>query len=125
MVFPAAPPAETANGVPNCLLSLDEEAQVPAQEAGVLMKIPVREGRRWPAGDLLAQIDDVVPQAEDNVAKYKLKVAKKQATDDINVRYSSAAADVADAKLEQGGATPTGKSPAPFRRWRVDEQRLE
>ena len=31
--------------VPNCLLSLAEESQVPAQEAGVLMKIPVREGQ--------------------------------------------------------------------------------
>ena len=87
--------------VPNCLLALDAEATVPAQEAGVLMKIPVREGQQVAAGDLLAQIDDAIPQMQYNVACYKLEVAKKQAADDIDVRFATAAAAVAKADYDQ------------------------
>ena len=47
--------------------------QVPAQEAGVLVKIPVREGQQVADGDLLAQIDDIMPQTQYNVADYKLE----------------------------------------------------
>ena len=77
--------------VPNCLLSLDAEAQVPAQEAGVLMKIPVREGPTSGRRRLLAQIDDLIPQRSTTWPSFKLKVAEKQATDDVDVRYATAA----------------------------------
>ena len=94
-------PADETVVLPDCLLSLDEEVQVPAQEAGVLMKIPVREGRQVTKGELLAQIDDVLPRMQRNVAGFKLKVAEKEAGDDIGVRYASAAAKVAEAEYFQ------------------------
>ena len=87
--------------LPNCLLSLDEESQLPAQEAGVLVKILVREGQQVSTGDLLAQIDDTLPRMQYDVAKYKLEVAKKQANDDISIRYATAAAEVAKAEYLQ------------------------
>jgi multidrug efflux pump subunit AcrA (membrane-fusion protein) len=87
--------------LPNCLLSLDAEVQVPAQEAGVLLEIPVVEGQQVATGDLLAQIDDILPRMQHDVALYKLKVAEKEAKDDISVRYSTAAAKVAEAEYLQ------------------------
>ena len=110
--------------LPNCLLSLDAEVQVPAQEAGVLVKIPVREGQQVAAGDLLAQIDDLVPKAQYNVALYKLKVAEKQATDDIDVRYSIAAYQFAAAKLQRSLAA-NAKTPNTRTEEEIDEQRLD
>jgi len=87
--------------LPNCLISLDEEVQVPAQEAGMLTEIPVREGQQVAVGDLLAQVDDTIPRMQYNVAGYKLEKAKREAADDISVRYSSAAAAVAEAEYLQ------------------------
>jgi multidrug efflux pump subunit AcrA (membrane-fusion protein) len=81
----------------NCLVSLDKEAEVAAQEAGVLLKLPAEEGQHVKKGELLAQIDDKLPQREQDVANYKLGVAQEQARNDINVRYAKAAADVAEA----------------------------
>jgi macrolide-specific efflux system membrane fusion protein len=115
--------AETIT-VPNCLLSLDAEVQVPAQEAGVLMKIPVREGQLVSKGDLLAQVDDIVPRAAYNVALYKLKVAEKQAVDDIDVQYSIAAFHAASAKLERS-LKANAKSQNTVSDSDVDEQKLE
>jgi len=92
--------AETVT-LPNCLLSLDEEVQMPAQEPGVLVKIPVSEGRQVAAGELLAQIDDTVRRAQYRIAQFKLKAAEKQAEDDVSIRYATAAAKVAEAEYYQ------------------------
>jgi multidrug efflux pump subunit AcrA (membrane-fusion protein) len=110
--------------VPNCLLSLAEETLVPAQEAGMLTAIPVREGQAVAKGDLLAQIDDLVPQMQRNVAFYKLKVAEKEAADDIDVRYAVAAYQFADARLRRSLAS-NAKIPGTVSEEMIDEQRLE
>lgn len=98
---PSALPAADTVTLPNCLLSLDEEAEVPAQEAGVLVKVPAHEGQQVVKGELLAQIDDALPQMQYDVAGYKLKVAEKEANDDISIRYAVAAAKVAEAEYQQ------------------------
>lgn len=86
--------------VPNCLVSLIEEAQVPAQEAGVLVELKAREGLQVEAGQPLAQIDVTKAKMEVRVMEGKLAVAKEKAADDINIRYAKAAADVAMAEYE-------------------------
>lgn len=104
MLFLSAPsmlPAAETVTLPNCLLSLDEEADIPAQEAGVLVKIPVREGQQVVKGELLAQIEDSLPRMQYNVAGYKLKVAEKEAGDDISIRYAQIAAKVAEVEHQQ------------------------
>ncbi len=110
--------------LPNCLLSLDDEALVPAQEAGVLVKIPVKEGQQVPKGELLAQIDDVLSQRECEVARFKLNVAEKQATDDIDVRYAKAAHDVAERKLIKY-LEANRRTPGTVPETEVDVQKLE
>jgi multidrug efflux pump subunit AcrA (membrane-fusion protein) len=92
--------AETAT-IRSCMLVPEEEAQLPAQEAGVLVKILVREGKEAKAGQLLAQIDDAIPQAQRDVAKYKLAAAQRQAEDDIDIRFATKSAAVAAKEYEQ------------------------
>ena len=83
--------------IKQCTLTLIEQAEVPAQEAGVLKSVATKEGRQVTNGDLLAQVDDAKTQMELKVAQAKLAAAKEKATDDINIRYSKASADVAKA----------------------------
>jgi multidrug efflux pump subunit AcrA (membrane-fusion protein) len=115
--------AETVT-LPNCLLSLDAEVQVPAQEAGVLLHIPVHEGQQVTKGDLLAQIDDILPKMKYNVAYYKLKVAEKEAANDIEVRYSVAAYKYAGAKLQRSFSA-NEKTPNTRTAEEIDEQKLD
>jgi multidrug efflux pump subunit AcrA (membrane-fusion protein) len=88
--------------VPHCLLSPVNEADVPAQEAGVIEKIAVRDGDAVTAGDLLAQIDATIPRAQQKVAESKLTAAETQAESDIDIRYATSARDVAKAEYDQG-----------------------
>ena len=92
--------ADTAT-IPNCEIKPDDEAQIPAQEAGVLTKILVREGEQVAAGQLLAQIDDAIPRAQRDVAAFKLEAEKRKAEDDIDIRFASASAKVAEAEYNQ------------------------
>jgi macrolide-specific efflux system membrane fusion protein len=91
----AEPPAEAK--VEQCTIAIIDEAEVPAQEPGVLEKVLVKEGQQVTAGELLAKIDDAKPQMELRVAQAKLDVAKEKASDDVNIRYATASEMVADA----------------------------
>lgn len=81
--------------VPDCLVSLIHDVQVPAQEAGVLMALECREGMLVEEGMLLGRIDDSKAQNVKRVAVAELKVSQEQAENDVNVRYSEKAKDVA------------------------------
>lgn len=69
--------------------------KIPAQEAGVLQEVNVRDGDRAQAGDLLAKIDDRQAQAAKKVAEVKLAAAEKRGNDTIEIRYAKAAGEVA------------------------------
>ncbi len=84
-----------------CLIKLKDEVRIPAQEAGVLIKLPVKEGSRVAEGDLLATIDDREARAALLVTEYGLEVAQKRAAEDIEIRYARAAARVAKVDVEQ------------------------
>jgi macrolide-specific efflux system membrane fusion protein len=85
----------------HCLVSLIEDVQVPAREAGPLMNVAVGEGQYVTAGQLLAQIDDQQPQIDKLAAELERDAALAKAQDDIEVRYSEAAFAVACAELER------------------------
>jgi multidrug efflux pump subunit AcrA (membrane-fusion protein) len=121
---PAALRAADTVTLKNCLLSLTEEAQAPAQEAGVLVSIPAREGDQVVKGGLLAQIDDVIPQRQHDVARFKFEVAKKQASDDVDVRYAEAAFRYADAKVRRDQAA-NARTPGTVPEEAADEHRLD
>ena len=71
----------------NCLVTVINDVQVPAHEAGPLKTVEVLEGTLVRAESLLALIDDSRAQKQKQVAEYELRVAHKQAEDDIDVRY--------------------------------------
>jgi len=93
----AAQSAAPAAGAPryNATLKAQNDVQIPAEQEGVLKSLPVREGARVSAGDLLARIDDRIARAQVDVARLGHESALKRAEDDIEQRYAKKAAGVA------------------------------
>ncbi len=95
---------EAAEGEPvleRCLVSLVEEAQVPAREAGVLVELQVREGDVVNRGDLIARIDDSQPDFDRRKAVAEHAQAQAKAESDVDVRYAVAAEQVAKAEYDK------------------------
>jgi macrolide-specific efflux system membrane fusion protein len=87
--------------LPRCRVTLIEDVEVPAQEAGQLVSVEAREGLLVEADTVLAQIDDRQPQHVRTVAELERKAADEEATNDVRVRYAKAAAAVAKAEYTQ------------------------
>jgi macrolide-specific efflux system membrane fusion protein len=87
--------------VARCLVSLIDEVEVPAQEAGVLTALEVREGSQVEEGVLLAQVDDRLPQQQKEIALAEQKAAEEKADSDVDVAYAQAAAEVVKAEHAQ------------------------
>jgi multidrug efflux pump subunit AcrA (membrane-fusion protein) len=111
----------------NCLVQLDEEAEVPAQEAGVLQSLPVKEGQQVKKDQLLVQIDDTLAQMDLLVAANKLKVAEEEANNNINVDYAEADAKVTEAvyrkNLEANKEVSKSVPATELERYKLDWQR--
>ena len=82
-------------------LTLIENIDVPAREAGVLESISVREGALVEDGQQLAQIDDAEPQLAKQKAQIERQIAQVTSENDVKVRLFRKAADVAWKELER------------------------
>lgn len=98
-MHPATAAASQPIVIEHGLVSLLEEVTVPAQDAGPLLRLTVREGNLVEQGQLLGQIDDREAQAALESAHAQHAKAVETAQNDIDVRYAQAAADVATAEL--------------------------
>ncbi|MGQ9505776.1 MAG: efflux RND transporter periplasmic adaptor subunit [Thermogutta sp.] len=87
--------------LPNCPVSIVDEAQVPARVQGQLVELAVKEGDSVKQGDVLGRIDDAVLRKTLEVKQYQLEAAKKESDNDVNVRYAKWANLVADAEYQQ------------------------
>lgn len=87
----------TANG----LVKLIEDVDVPAQEAGQLVRLFVTEGQSVKAGELLAQLDDDLQKLALTRAQGELQVQSRKAESDVAVRAARKAAAVAQADLDR------------------------
>jgi macrolide-specific efflux system membrane fusion protein len=87
--------------VESVVLRLLEEAEVPAQESGVVTKVAVREGQRVKKGELLTQIDDEVPRLAVDAAKAQLEIARAKAINDVRMRFSKKSLEVSQAELRR------------------------
>jgi macrolide-specific efflux system membrane fusion protein len=85
----------------HCLVSLIEDVQAPALEAGALTSVDVVEGQFVTRGQVLARIDDRQPLLDEQAAELQRDAALAKAQDDIEVRYAEAALAVAIAELER------------------------
>jgi multidrug efflux pump subunit AcrA (membrane-fusion protein) len=98
---PAVTSQKTGLEVESVVLRLLEEAEVPAQEAGVVTGVAVREGQRVKQGELLAQIDDQIPRLVADSTKAKYDIARAKATNDVRIRYAQKAIEVSEAELRR------------------------
>jgi len=104
--LPAAEESAAAEPVlSRCLISLVEEARVPAREAGVLVELSIKEGDTLTRGDTIARIDDSQPRFERRKAQAEHDQARAKSESDVDVRYSIAAEQVAEAELEKAVAS--------------------
>jgi macrolide-specific efflux system membrane fusion protein len=92
---------DTRVAIESVVLRLLEEAEVPAQEAGVLTEVAVREGQRVKKGERLAQIDDQVARLAAEAAQAQFKIARAKATNDVRMRFSKKALEVSQAELRR------------------------
>ena len=100
--------ATAANPVlKSCYVTLIDDVQVAAQEAGVL--VPLRDdhgriiitddGQPVQRGTRIAQVNDQQPKLERQAAEAELKAAKARSEDDIEVRYAEAAYRVSQSEF--------------------------
>lgn len=117
--------------VESVVLRLFEEAEVPAQEAGVVVSVAALEGQRVKQGDLLAQIDDQVPRLAADAAKAKYDISHAKATNDVKLRYAQKALEVSEAELRRSNesiekfAKSVSQSQLDVERLTVQKNRLE
>jgi len=106
---PAKPAAVARSGetssagavIDDCIVMLKDVVDVAAQESGLLTELNVHEGSEIKEGDSVGQINDSKAQMAKKVAEAEHKVALAEAENDIAVRYSRKAAEVA--KQDYGG----------------------
>lgn len=70
------------------LVTLIEQVEVPAQEAGVLSQVDIREGDAVQEGDLLARIQDIDAELIGRRARLELDVARQSAKNDVEIRLA-------------------------------------
>lgn len=99
------PAARQANAntheIGNCMVDLVDTVELPAPEAGVLIFQGMKEGARVKSEDVIAKIDTRMQEMEKKVATYKYHAGVKRANDDIEIKYSIKAQEVAQAELEE------------------------
>lgn len=81
------------------LLKVSERAEIPAQQAGTLLEMPVAEGTTVSEGDILARIDDVEARITVRRAELELQIASRKARHDVEVRAATEEQAVAETDL--------------------------
>jgi macrolide-specific efflux system membrane fusion protein len=96
----ATVPAAAAH-MPDCLVYLIEDIQVPALEAGPLVKIDIKDGDVVEKGQVLAVLDDSQPQIARQAAEVERNAAIARASDDIEIRFADATLAYSMAELQR------------------------
>jgi multidrug efflux pump subunit AcrA (membrane-fusion protein) len=109
-----------------CLVTLtgDGDVEVPAQEQGVLMEIPVKEGQLVKKDDTLAQVDDSQAKMAVEVARNQWLSAQAEADNEVSILYARAAFAVAQAEVQQA-LEANSQQPNTFSRSEVLERQLK
>lgn len=97
---PLLAPLDTDDRFRTGIVSLIDEAEVPAEEAGKLVALNVNKGDFVQAGQLLALLDDKEAKERVNAAQHELDAATEQAENDIRVRAAAASEKVAESDEE-------------------------
>jgi len=117
--------------VESVVLRLMAEADVPAQESGVLTSVAVREGQPVKRGELLAQIDDRVAHMAQRAAELARNEAHQKSENDVKIRFAKKSLEVAEAELRRSTesierfAKSVSQSQLDVERLTVEKSRLE
>lgn len=84
----------------HCLISLIDDAEVPAEKAGVLVTIAVREGDNLVKGALIATIDERQAQHQLDAARSEHEAAAAKADSALEVEYAVATHRTAEAEYK-------------------------
>ena len=95
--------------IEKAVLKIIESVNVPAQRSGLLKQMDTREGQVVERGTLLGCIDESQAELHLQEAKIELDIAKREAGDDINVRFAHKSLAVAQAELARGEELHTGE----------------
>lgn len=109
--------------IESAMLRLLYEADVPAQEAGLLLKLNVREGDTVKRGTIVAQLDDQLPRLAVMKAETELQVAKAVAENNVQIRYAAKANEMAKAELARSEES-IRKFPRSISESQLDVERL-
>lgn len=82
-------------------ITLIDEVQLAACEAGRIVAIPVREGDQVRTDDLIAQIDDTEPRLLRQRSQVEAAIAEREARNDVKVRFAKKSHEVAEAELRR------------------------
>jgi RND family efflux transporter MFP subunit len=117
--------------VDSVVLRLMDEAEVPAQESGVLTAVVVREGQPVKRGDVLARVDDRVARMAQLAAELACDEARQKAENDVDIRFAKKSLEVAEAELRRSTdsierfAKSVSQSQIDVERLTVEKSRLE
>jgi RND family efflux transporter MFP subunit len=93
--------ADPALRIEGALVTIIEETEIPAREAGVLSVVAAREGQTVAADELLAGVEDAEAKLELERARAEADIARTKADNDVNVRYAKKGAELAEAELRR------------------------
>ncbi|MFG0262906.1 MAG: efflux RND transporter periplasmic adaptor subunit [Novipirellula sp. JB048] len=124
---PAAPATSTSSAAgaihaENCMVKFIHNVNVPAEVDGKVMELKFDEGSTVTAGELMVVIDDTQAKFALELKKAEEKEALLNATNDVNLKDSRNAKDLAHAELEafrelrREGAIPF---------WELEKKRFE
>lgn len=113
--------------IKNCQVNIVDSVELPATEAGVLIFQGMKEGAAVKAEDVIARIDSQMQEMEKRIAIYEYNAAVKRANDNIEIKYSKKAAEVAraayDELVEVRNKMPKAISDPEFRKTKLDWER--
>ncbi len=83
------------------LVTVIEEAQIPAKVEGVLAAVLAREGQLIEAGAIIARIEDIEVRLTHERARIELDIARKLSQNIVKIQIARKAADVARSELSR------------------------
>jgi membrane fusion protein, multidrug efflux system len=87
--------------IKSALVTVIEEAEIPAQVEGVLSAVEAREGKMIEAGGIVARIEDAEARLTHERATTEFEIARKQAENDLKIRVARKSTEVAKAELKR------------------------
>ena len=103
VLFSALPAMSCADEIkiPNALVKVIDQLDLPARQAGTIAQLDVQEGARVKEGTVLARVEDTEARFAEERAKVELQIAVQNAASDVAVRAAERTLLAARAELKR------------------------